>query len=256
MKKIVMAIIIVVIVQTIALVTYHTKQLDQPIIVGQIYSEAEKAYFITYIDNKQNPRAVTYIDIGDAYIFQKQSHVTFHEDGREMVYPSVENNFYGVYTASIYLAELEEIPATVEQVLIYFSDRSALAVSLNREPVLERQPSVFQATYASSSSNGEGRKLYEILQNVTLTGVEIEGEATINSYRSSQMEPIVFPVQLKKGDTFSIDYQIEEATIFNETSFITFSYVDENGHSKELNEVVYKPFSVSKKWLTDYMKEL
>ena len=217
MKKLIVSLAIVGLINIGSVLYYETKLLEKPIIIANEVNLMSDTIQLSYITNLTQPHEFQLIEIDGMQYYPQDDFFMFYDSQQPLQMESYANyTYYSIFSPTISLqmddmGEIDDIDntnnhlATATEGTVYFKDGHTETIALNvrqREEITH-----LSQTMSSSGTEGSSSKL-EVLEPFTLNEVNMtEDRADLISFQINNEEvplPLERPIQVKESDTIYV----------------------------------------------------
>lgn len=259
MKKIWFALSVIVVIRLGTLVFLEMQLLDEPIILAQDVRLKNDALYVSYITNNAKPHEISYVEIGDTYL-----------------YPTQDTDLFGINTNSsqlneyvrgrIYSIHAVTFPLNLEQRDIYFPNAATAIIHFTNgmkweKPLTVSRPwvdqQILRESLLTTSNNGTEKETYTTEQDVVLTKLDFsELEDVTLAINHEQVElPLKSAITIPKDTLIEITFKAQIDLYPFDQYEIIFYMLDENKVPIEISMGNYKNNPPSSTWIHEFVKE-
>lgn len=261
MKKIWFALSVIVVIRLGTLVFLETQLLDEPIMLAQDVRLKNDALYVSYITNNAEPHEISYVEIGDTYLYPTQDNALFGSDtDSSQLNEYVRGRLYSIHAVTF--------PLSLENRDIYFPNVTTAIIHFTNgmkweEPVTVSSSWVDQQILrenlltTSNNNNGTAKETYTTEQDVVLTKLDLgELEDVTLAINHEQVEvPLKAAITIPKDSLIEITFKAQiELYPFDQYEII-FHMLDENKVPIEISMGNYKNNPPSSSWIQEFVKE-
>lgn len=265
MKKIWIALSVIVVVRLGSIIYLETQLLDEPIILAQDASLKENALYVSYITNTVEPHEISHVEIGGTYFYPIQA-----TDPFEMVLDFDSNqlteNEFEYVRGRIYSIHAVKFPLEQENRDINFSKETSAIIHFKdgkqwEKPLKVGKPlmayQILREERSVISNEDTVIDTYVTEQDIILTKVDVgELENVTLAINREQVEiPLKTAITIPKDTQIEISYKQQLDFYPSEQYEILLKLLDENNIPTEITVGSYKLNPPSSSWIREMVKE-
>ncbi|SDX05225.1 hypothetical protein [Paenibacillus sp. CF384] len=191
---------------------YESQKVDKPIFLKHYYEMPESLLQhmrLYYLTNKDSSREPYQVELADGIMLHVEHIETRDEKGRLQLREAV------LSPSSIAIGQLKE-QLTVDQFRVYYNDGFEDTVEIGKLIIHpDKQALPLESNFTRGSSDGTGGDGYIARRDIEITAVtnsyaDLLGsgfELMLNNGSVKASDFSAFPIQLRKGDSFSMSYR-------------------------------------------------
>ena len=259
MKKIWIALSLIVVIRLVSLAFLEGKLLDEPIILAQDVSLRNDSLYVSYITNNVEPHEISHVEIGDTYLYPNQE-----TDFLGFVTDSTESNEY--VRGRIYSVHAVALPLNLENRELNFSNATTAIIHFKNgmqweEPVTVKplvNQEILHETMTTISNDQTVKVRYTTEQDVILTKLDVGDleDVTLAINQQQVALPLKTAIAIPKGAPINLAYKVVQPGYYSFDEYeIIFSLLDENNVPIEISMENYKNNPPSSSWVHEVVKE-
>lgn len=228
MKRLLLILALVGVIQITSTVYYDTKQLEQPIPISGTIDFANNTINFSYITNTIEPHEFQSIELNGHHYYPEQPFSMFAQEPQLETY--VKYRYYSMISPVIWLYEVEDLSSLdgATKGTIHFKNGDPVTVTFTtREHIDIPQLQTMSSTAGTNGTSG----LYQVLSPFTLKQVSVVDERVgLLDFKVNGKEiqlPLTAPLELNMDDTLYIETTNGEAYYEMELFTLELHIVDQ-----------------------------
>ena len=258
MKRFLLILAVVGVIQIASTVYYDTKRLAQPIAVAGMIDLASKNIKFSYITNTIEPHEFYSIEFNGHHYYPEQPFSMFAQEPQLETY--VKYTYYSMISPVIWLYEQDDLSPLkgATKGTIHFKDGSTAMITLTTNEYVEIPHPQLQSLSSSVGTDGAS-EFYKVLTPITLKQVNVvDHRVDILNLKVNGKElqlPLTTPLQLNKEDRLYIATTDGEAQYEMELFKVELHIVDSEQQESILTMSQFLNTRPSEDWVTSIVKE-
>ncbi|MBD8036273.1 hypothetical protein H9635_05915 [Solibacillus sp. A46] len=258
MKKLLLILVIVGVIQITSTLYYDAKMLDEPIPVAGTIDFANKTIKFSYITNSIDPHEFQSIEFNGHHYYPEQPFSMFNAQPQTTLETYVKYTYYSMISPVIWLYENEDLTPLdgVTKGTIHFKDRMTTPISLTTYEYEE----IPQLEFLSSSVGTDGTSgFYKVLEPFTLKQINVvDNRVNLLNFKINGKVvqlPLTAPLQLNNEDKLYLETTDGEAQYEMELFKLELHIVDNVEKDKILTLTQFLNTRPSEDWVNSLVKE-